>query len=187
VPSINLLALAESFVLEKSEHIGVRLEIAKSFLTNAVDYVNTADQEKRDEITQHVIDIGETMYPMVMPDMVFDKCINDVQSLIHQAGWDKRLVVKTSFKSVGGNLFSVRIEMDLEATGVKLGWKAPEQEEDVNEDAPRKDMATTAIKDNPTLDDINAFHRQARSRTRPRQPQLSDRGGKFIRDIKKRS
>jgi len=178
------LALAESFVLEKSEHIGVRLEIAKSFLNNAVDYINTADQEKRDEIIQHVIDIGESMYPMVMPDMVFDKCISDIQSLIHHAGWDKRLVVKTSFKSVGGNLFSVRIEMDLEATGAKLGWKAPEQE-DVDEDAPRKDMATVAIKDNPTLDDINAFHRQTRSRTRPRQPQLSDRGGKFILDRKK--
>lgn len=183
MPSINLLALAESLVLEKSEHIGVRLEIAKSFLTNAVDYINTTDQEKRDAIIQHVIDIGESMYPMVMPDMVFDKCITDVQSLIHYAGWDKRLVAKTSFKSVGGNLFSVRIEMDLEATAAKLGWKAPE--EDVEEDVPRKDMATIAIKDNPTLDDINAFHRQARSRTRPRQPKLSDRGGKFILDRKK--
>lgn len=181
MPSINLLALAESFVLEKSEHIGVRLEIAKSLLSNAVAYVNADDDDKRDEIMQHAIDIGESMYPMVMPDMVFDKCITDVQSLIHNAGWDKRLVVKTTFKAVGGNYFNARIEMDLEATGRKLGWIAEETEE-VEEDTPQKALATTAIKDNPTLDDINAFNRQTRSRPRAREPKLSDRGGKFIQN-----
>lgn len=172
--NIDIMALANDFVLETNQPLVVRLEIAKGILAAAVDYVNSKSNKERETIFEKVVDYGEMQYSMVLPDKVFDSYVLMVQKMVRNSGWDKRLVIKLQTKEVGIGYFTAALAMDLEATAEVLGW-------DTNPVEPEKESILEVITDTPSMDDINEFNRLDVPRSLIQSPLSPNRRTEFVR------
>lgn len=63
--TIDIMALANDFILESSQPLVVRMEIARGFIKAAVEYVNTRDKEQRETIEENIYAYGEDNFGMV--------------------------------------------------------------------------------------------------------------------------
>ena len=176
--NIDIMALANDFVLEESQPLVVRLEIAKGILAAAVEYVNSRSKSERETIFENVVDFGEMKYKMVLPDKVFDSYVAKVRSIVRNAAWDTRLVIKLQTKEVGVGYFTATLAMDLEATADRLGWDmAPAPAE--------KESAMEKITDTPSMDEINEFDKLNVSRSLLQSPLSPNRRAEFVRKDKR--
>lgn len=172
--NIDIMALANDFVLETSQPLVVRLEIAKGILAAAVEYINSSSNKERETIFENVIDFGEMKYQMVLPDKVFDSYVLMIQNMLRSSGWDKRLVVKLQTKEVGIGYFTASLAMDLEATADKLGW-------DTDPVEPEKESILEVVADTPSMDEINELNRLNVPRSFIQSPLSPNRRAEFVR------
>lgn len=178
--TIDIMALANDFILESSQPLVVRMEIARGFIKAAVEYVNTRDKEKRETIEENIYAYGEDNFGMVAPDKVFISYVARIQRMIRAAGWDPRIVVTLAHKEVGLAYVTATLQMDLEATATKLGW-------DMSPAPAEKESIMEVITDQPSMDEINEFNRSHDSGSGIRSPLLSDRKPKFVRKDQRRN
>lgn len=172
--NIDIMALANDFILEENQPLVVRLEIAKGILAAAVEYVNSRSKSERETIFENVVDFGEMKYKMVLPDKVFDSYVEKVRAIIRNAAWDTRLVIKLQTKEVGVGYFTATLAMDLEATAERLGW-------DTTPAPAEKESVTEKITDTPSMDEINEFDKLNGARSLLQSPLSPNRRAEFVR------
>jgi len=180
VVTIDIMALANDFILESSQPLVVRLEIARGFIKAAVDYVNTTDKEVRETIEDNIYCYAEDNFGMVAPDKVFISYVAKIQRILKAAGWDPRVVVKLEHKEVGLAYVTATLTMDLEATATKLGWE-------MNPTPAEKESIMDVITDTPSMDEINEFNKSSNNGSGIRSPLLSDRRPCFVRKDQRRN
>ena len=171
---IDIMMLANDFVLEIDQPLVVRLEIAKGMVAAAVEYINSRSKSERETIFNNVMEFAEDRYAMVLPDKVFDSYVAMITRMIRSANYDKRVVIKLETKSIGAGYLTANIGMDLEATATRLGW-------DTSPVEPEKESVLEAIVDSPSLDNINEFNKLDVPRSGIESPLSPNRNAKFVR------
>jgi len=179
VVKIDIMALANDFILEVDASLMTRLEIARALLTAAVDYVNERNSDNRNKIAEDIEDFADT-YGMSVPDKVFMSYVQMIARDIKRCGWDPRLVVKVDYATVGVVYTTASLVMDLEATATRLGWNI-EPAEPVEEDI--MDVVT----DTPSMDDINEFNKSDGARAGTIPPLSPNRRAQFVRKDQRRN
>ena len=176
---IDIMALANDFILEADATLMVRLEIARALVTAAVEYINESSGKKRNKIAEDIEDFADT-YGMSVPDKVFSSYVVMINRMIRSSGWDPRLVVKVDYSTIGVVYTTAVLVMDLEATAERLGWNiAPpvREEEDIMD----------VVTDTPSMDDINEFNKSDGARAQSIPPLSSNRRAEFVRKDQRRN
>lgn len=178
--TFDMVAKANNLMIGKiDEPDAGRIEIAKIIFEAAVEIVNSGSSNRRDELTDEIIEFGERGYGMVLPDCVLDSYLAEIQEALKKAHWDKRVVIKIKYFNIGTVLYTASLEMDLEATVEKMGWDKVTVAED-------KDHISDVVEDNPSMDTINALNRfdATQRKQRPRVSSYPTSG--FVRRISPR-
>lgn len=177
---IDIMALADDFILEATVPIMTRVEIARALVTAAVEYINEPSCDKRNVIAEGIEDFADT-YGMSVPDKVFTSYVTMIQRMIKSCAWDPRLVVKLDFVTAGAVYTTALLVMDLEATATKLGWvtepDGPVEEEDIMD----------VVTDTPSMDDINEFNKLNGARAQSIPPLSPNRRAQFVRKDQRRN
>lgn len=177
---IDIMALAGDFILEADATLMVRLEIARALVKAAVDYVNEPNSDKKDQIAEDAEDFADT-YGMSVPDKVFMSYVDDIQKKMARCSWDKRVIAKLDFVTVGVVFTTALLVMDLEATALRLGWNiepdGPEEEEDIMD----------VVTDTPSMDDINELNKLNGARTSTIPSLFPNRRAQYVRKDQRRN
>lgn len=177
---IDIMALANDFILEADAALMTRLEIARALVTAAVAYINEPNGNKRNKIAEDAEDFAD-VYGMSVPDKVFMSYVTMISRDIKRCGWDPRLVIKVDYTVVGAVYTTASILMDLEATAVKLGWDIAPAEVVADEDI--MDVVT----DTPSMDDINEFNKSDGARVGTIPSLSPNRRSQFVRKDQRRN
>jgi len=176
----NMVAKANQLMIGKLDEPTMgRIEIAKIIFEAAVEVINCKRPSRRDELTDEIVEFGETGYGMVLPDCVLDSYIEEIHDDLKKARWDPRIVIKIKYFNIGDALYTATLEMDLEATVEKMGWDRVPIAEDT-------DHISDVVEDNPSMDTINALNRfdASRRKSEPRISSYPTSG--FVRGVPRR-
>lgn len=155
--------MSERMVMGKiSEPTEGRIEVVKIFLEAAVNIYN--DSKIRDQITGEIVKFGEVHYNIVMPDLVLDNYLEQIQTGIEQANWDKRVKARIEYTTFGKTVYLASIKMDLESTFKQLNW---ETQNDIPEHENKLDVSDI-VEDNPSMETINELIDRDASRSESR-------------------
>ena len=170
---LDVRNLALNLVLGTDQPFSVKEAIASRIVEAAIEIVN--DPTTTNRLLDHLVPIYEGEYRMVSADLVILDQVNLVRKNMRMRGWDNRLMVKGTTRTIGKALHHVRIEMDLDAT-LNLGA------DKLTRKPTRPAAMGELVSDNPSSDTINELNDAIDRESRRELTLYPTRSPMFVKD-----